>query len=222
MTAYIEIALPPKEEISRIVDKVDELMALCDQLEAQQQQRRTLQNQLRHATLQAVAASQSPFELQKNWLRLEASFGVLFSVPEDVIQLRALILDLAVHGLLVEQSNLDTPVDQWLTKVKATKADLVKQKRIVARVAELMKICDFLEKRLQRSLLVSEHLATASVALLTGIALGQEEEPMKAPKSGSGAIRYSTRHQSAGTTGHHSCPSQRRNECQRFMAAFWR
>lgn len=61
----IEIALPPKEEISRIVAKVDELMALCDQLEAQQQQRRTLQNQLRHATLQAVAASQSPFELQK-------------------------------------------------------------------------------------------------------------------------------------------------------------
>ena len=40
---------------SRIVAKVDELMALCDKLETQQQQRRSLQNNLRQSTLQAVA-----------------------------------------------------------------------------------------------------------------------------------------------------------------------
>ena len=96
----IEIALPPKEEISRIVAKVDELMALCDQLEAQQQQRRTLQNQLRQATLKAIAASQSPFELQKNWQRLEANFGLFFSAPEDVVAFKGLVLDLAVSGNL--------------------------------------------------------------------------------------------------------------------------
>ena len=98
--ALCAMPLPPTEEQARIVAKVDELMALCDQLEAQQQQCRTLQNQLRHATLQAVAASQSPFELQKNWQRLEANFGVLFSAPEDVADLRKLLSELAIYGSL--------------------------------------------------------------------------------------------------------------------------
>ncbi|MGE6606180.1 restriction endonuclease subunit S [Halomonas sp. NPDC076908] len=103
-------ALPPTDEQSRIVAKVDELMALCDQLEAQQQQRRTLQNQLRRVTLQAVATSQSPHELQENWERLEANFGQLFSAPEDVAAFRGLILDLAVSGNLsdIEQRHDST------------------------------------------------------------------------------------------------------------------
>lgn len=94
------VPLPPTEEQSRIVAKVDELMALCDQLEAQQQKRRTLQNQLRQATLQAVAASQSPHELQESWQRLQANFGQLFSAPEDVDDAIAEIKNLAARGLL--------------------------------------------------------------------------------------------------------------------------
>ncbi len=96
----VEIALPPKEEISRIVAKVDELMALCDQLEAQQQKRRTLQNHLRQTTLQTITASQSPHELQASWQRLQANFGQLFSTPEDVDDAIAGIKNLAVRGLL--------------------------------------------------------------------------------------------------------------------------
>ncbi|OJA06162.1 restriction endonuclease subunit S [Halomonas sp. QHL1] len=96
--------LPPTDEQSRIVAKVDELMALCDQLETQQQKRRTLQNHLRHATLQAVANSQSSHELQENWLRLEANFGQLFSAPDDVEDLRKLLSELAIYGAL--DSNL--------------------------------------------------------------------------------------------------------------------
>jgi|ETN07SMinimDraft_1059922.scaffolds.fasta_scaffold02049_3 type I restriction enzyme S subunit len=98
--ALCAMPLPPSEEQSRIVAKVDELMALCDQLEAQQKKRRTLQNHLRQASLQAVAASQSPHELQESWQRLQANFGQLFSVPEDVIAFKGLILDLATSGNL--------------------------------------------------------------------------------------------------------------------------
>lgn len=96
----LPIPLPPLEEQSRIVAKVDELMALCDQLEAQQQKRRTLQNFLRQAILQAVASSQSTRELQDSWQRLQTNFGQLFSAPEDVDDAIAEIKNLAVRGLL--------------------------------------------------------------------------------------------------------------------------
>lgn len=112
----LPIPLPPLEEQSRIVAKVDELMALCDQLEAQQQKRRTLQNHLRQATLQAVAASQSPHELQESWQRLQANFGQLFYAPEDVAQLRHLILDLAANGYLSEHQGGDSEPQDSLNK----------------------------------------------------------------------------------------------------------
>ncbi|KDN30340.1 hypothetical protein VFDL14_06320 [Vibrio fortis] len=93
-------ALPPLEEQSRIVAKVDELMALCDKLEEQQKRKRQLQNHLRQSTLQAVAVSQSPHELQDSWLRLQANFDQLFSAPDDVDDAIAEIKNLAVRGLL--------------------------------------------------------------------------------------------------------------------------
>lgn len=125
----------PIEEQSRIVAKVEELMALCDKLEAQQQARRILQNALRQSTLQAVAKTTSPHELQSAWTRLAENFGRLFHAPEDVGQLRDLILDLAVHGLLVEQSEADEPINNWLADVTARKAALAKQKLIAKQTA---------------------------------------------------------------------------------------
>ena len=100
----IFVALPPKNEISRIVAKVDELMALCDRLEAQQQARRKLQNALRQSTLQAVASSQSPHELQATWARLADNFGRLFHAPGDLDDVVAELKNLAVRGLLAEAS----------------------------------------------------------------------------------------------------------------------
>lgn len=94
----IPTPIPPKEEQSRIVAKVDELMALCDKLETQQQARRKLQNKLRQSTLQAVASATSPHELQFTWARLADNFGRLFQAPEDVVAFKGLILDLAVSG----------------------------------------------------------------------------------------------------------------------------
>lgn len=129
------VPVVPLNEQSRIVAKVDELMALCDKLEAQQQDRRTLQNALRQSTLQAVASAQSPHELQITWTRLSENFGRLFSAPEDVVELRNLILDLAVHGLLVEQSTSDAPISEWVASVAGKKANLFKQKLIAKQTA---------------------------------------------------------------------------------------
>ena len=97
--------LPPAEEQCRIVAKVNELMALCDKLETQQQQRRSQQNKLRLTTLQAVATSSSSHELQTAWTRLADNFGQLFHSPNDLLDLRQCIKRLALGGLLSNQND---------------------------------------------------------------------------------------------------------------------
>lgn len=94
----------PIDEQSRIVVKVDELMALCDKLEAQQQIRRKLQNALRQSILQTVVSPTSQHELQTNWTRLADNFGGLFHAPEDVRILRDVIFDLALRGSFLTET----------------------------------------------------------------------------------------------------------------------
>jgi type I restriction enzyme S subunit len=111
------LPLPPTDEQARIVAKVNDLMALCDKLETQQQARRKLQNTLRQATLQAVTSATSPHELQTTWVNLAANFGRLFHAPEDVADLRQLAMDLAVRGLLTKQQSEDEPASKLLERI---------------------------------------------------------------------------------------------------------
>jgi type I restriction enzyme, S subunit len=59
---------------------------------------------------------------------------------------------------------------------------LAEQKRIVAKVDELMALCDALETKLRKASDVQELLAQTSIAMLTGIQT-QENKSMKAPKT---------------------------------------
>ncbi len=121
----LPIPYPPIEEQTRIVAKVDELMALCDRLEAQLQNRRKLQNALRQSTLQALASAQSTHELQDSWQRLQANFGRLFSEPEDVENLRQLAIELAVRGLLTQQRANDEPSAKLLERIAIEQRKMV-------------------------------------------------------------------------------------------------
>ncbi|MCA7013974.1 restriction endonuclease subunit S [Dickeya dadantii] len=120
----VKLRVPSDNEQYRIVAKVDELMALCDKLEAQQQARRKLQNALRHSTLQAVASASSPHELQTAWMRLADNFGLLFHAPEDIADLRKLASELAIRGVLdVYSEPTDTStVDVYLAELGRKKS----------------------------------------------------------------------------------------------------
>jgi len=86
--------LPPLAEQKRIVAKVDELMALCDRLEAQQQERETRHAALARASLARFADAPTPANLD---LLFHKSYSIS---PAD---LRKSILTLAVQGKLVPQ-----------------------------------------------------------------------------------------------------------------------
>jgi type I restriction enzyme S subunit len=115
----IPVALPPLAEQHRIVAKVDELMALCDRLEAARQQREQCRERLVAASLQRLnQASEFP-----DAFRIDARFALqvlpsLTSTPAQVKQLRQTILNLAVRGKLVEQDPEAEPADVRLVQIQ--------------------------------------------------------------------------------------------------------
>jgi type I restriction enzyme S subunit len=104
------IPLPPIAEQKRIVTKVHELMALCDRLEAQQQQRQTRHADIARASLARFAAAPTPANLN---LLFHSSFSIH---PSD---LRKSILTLAVQGKLVPQDPKDEPAIRVLERIDA-------------------------------------------------------------------------------------------------------
>lgn len=118
----IEVRYPHSlAEQKRIVAKVDELMALCDRLEAQQQERDT-----RHAAL--VRASLARFTEAPTPANLQFLFHPSYEVsPAD---LRKTILTLAVQGKLVPQDPNDEPAEELFARIESTKKKLIEQRTI--------------------------------------------------------------------------------------------
>lgn len=94
------IAVPPPGEQRRIVAKVDELMALCDELEQQQQTAHTARVRVTASAYHHLAAAKDSAEFRRHF-----DFVIRHSsfVIDDVPQLRQAILQLAVQGRLVPQ-----------------------------------------------------------------------------------------------------------------------
>lgn len=96
------ITLPPLAEQKRIVAKVDELMALCDELEARQEEAKKVQVRLNQSALARLTEST---ELSKHWKNAARNFQCLEKTPENVSNLRKTILQFAVAGHLSDLEN---------------------------------------------------------------------------------------------------------------------
>jgi type I restriction enzyme S subunit len=98
----LPVVLPPLAEQKRIVAKVEELMALCDRLEAQQQERAKRHAALARASLSRFAEAPTP-----------ANLNLLFHPSYDIApaELRKAILTLAVQGKLVKQEPAERQVE---------------------------------------------------------------------------------------------------------------
>lgn len=121
--ASIAFPLPPVAEQKRIVAKVDELMALCDQLEAQQQERNRGFPILSRALHARFAEAPTPANLD----RIFDETGEV-----DPADLRKTVLALAVQGKLVSQDSKDESTEELFAAIQQTKRDLIAAKDIPA------------------------------------------------------------------------------------------
>lgn len=118
--------LPPLAEQQRIVAKVDELMALCDQLEAEQAARDHLRERTAKSTLYHLTDAPTRDEARRYWHSAEQNFPYLFDRSATVADLRATILQLAVQGRLMPQNPADEPASELLKRIEAEKKRLIK------------------------------------------------------------------------------------------------
>lgn len=124
------VPLPPLDEQSRIVNKITELMTLCDQLEQHSLTSLDAHQQLVETLLTTLTNSQNADELAENWARISEHFDTLFITEASIDALKQTILQLAVMGKLVHQDPNDEPVSELLKRIAQEKMQLVKQGKI--------------------------------------------------------------------------------------------
>lgn len=117
----VKIRVPPLAEQHRIVAKVDELMALCDQLEQQHSSAQEAHETLVSQLLATLTQSQNAAEFDANWQRIYAHFDVLFTTEASIDALKQTLLQLAVMGKLVPQDPNDEPASELLKRIQAKK-----------------------------------------------------------------------------------------------------
>lgn len=111
------VPLPPISEQHRIVAKVDELMALCDQLEQRSESQLAAHQTLVETLLATLTDSADAYELAQNWARLSTHFDTLFTTEASIDALKQTILQLAVMGKLVPQDPSDEPANKLIGRM---------------------------------------------------------------------------------------------------------
>ena len=127
-----------KAEQSRIVTRVEELMRLCDALQAKARLEATQHEQLVRTLLASLTAPTVPNAtpqaqadaIQASWHRVATHFDLLLDRPEAVDALEQTILQLAVRGLLVPQDPTDEPACHLLQKIRTEKDRLIAEGKI--------------------------------------------------------------------------------------------
>lgn len=128
--SFYPLPIPPLAEQKRIVAKVDELMALCDQLELRSESQLVAHQTLVETLLATLTDCADADELAQSWARLSTHFDTLFTTEASIDALKQTILQLAVMGKLVPQDPSDEPASALLARIATEKAQLVKEKKI--------------------------------------------------------------------------------------------
>lgn len=113
----IPVALPPIAEQHRLVAKVDELMSLCDWLEAARAGREAARDRLAAASLARLNETHNVTFQDDARFALD-ELPALTTRPDQIKVLRQTILNLAVRGKLVPQDPNDEPASGLLKRIR--------------------------------------------------------------------------------------------------------
>jgi type I restriction enzyme S subunit len=126
---HLPIPVPPLAEQHRIVAKVDELMALCDRLEAARTAREATRDRLAAASL-ARLNTPDPETFPSDARFALAALAALTTRPDQIKHLRQTILNLAVRGKLVPQDPSDEPASALLKGMVHERQAAVSRRKI--------------------------------------------------------------------------------------------
>jgi len=93
------VPVPPLAEQKRIVAKIDNLMALCDDLETRKMKENEVGGLLTKAMVDRLVSSE-PDEIASLWEQISADFPRLIDGVERVDLLRGAVLETAIRGVL--------------------------------------------------------------------------------------------------------------------------
>ncbi|MGC3971767.1 MAG: restriction endonuclease subunit S [Pirellulales bacterium] len=118
--------IPPRNEQSQIIAKVDALMALCDELEAAQGERERRRDRLAGASLARLNQPTDDREEFRRHVRFHLDHLQRFTTrPNQIPALRQTILNLAVRGLLTPQNPSDDSANDVVRRTALKRASLI-------------------------------------------------------------------------------------------------
>jgi len=129
------VPIPPLAEQQRIVAKVDELMALCDRLEAAQTERESHRDRLVILSLHQLNNGADPDAFREHARFYFNHLPRLTTKLEHIKHLRQTVLNLAVRGKLVTQDLNDEPVSELLKQIQTEKARRVSDGKLRSNTA---------------------------------------------------------------------------------------
>jgi type I restriction enzyme, S subunit len=125
---HLILPLPPLAEQERIVDKVNELMNRCDELDARQKEQNEQRTMLTASCLHTLTSA--PRKSAATAIRrVSDNFNLLIDTPESVAEFRKAILQLAVQGRLVPQDPAEGDASVLLELVRKQKNALSDRRR---------------------------------------------------------------------------------------------
>ncbi len=127
------LPLPPAEEQKRIVEKIDKLMAKCDEMEQLIKERQQKRISVHESAVHSLLSAENKASSESSWQFITSNFSELYSCKENVAELKKAILTLAMKGKLVPQDPSDKPASELLKEIKNEKEKLIKEGKIKKR-----------------------------------------------------------------------------------------
>ena len=105
-------------------------MARCDELESLRESRDRLKIKVHMAACDRLLTAPDTATFTRSWQFITQHFSELYSVKENVAELRKTILQLSVMGKLIPQNPEDKPASELLIEIALNKQKLLRDKKI--------------------------------------------------------------------------------------------